>query len=128
MDPATVFAEWTLGRIPGERLSLIASALLADGFETPNLRALGETPSGELNGKGRELLVAAMSELGIAQPTDGCDNSAEMLSDFFFLLEEWETVASGELGTLAQAEASIREAAARLLEDDRLAESSSGKS
>ena len=162
MDPATVFAEWTLGRIPGERLSLIASALLADGFETPNLRALAETPSDELDGKGRELLAAAMSELGIAQPSCeeaaliasrrvakrltgdelgardacadiaslslGCDNSTEMLSDFFFLLEEWELAASGELGTLRQAEADIREAAACLLEDDRLVESSRGKS
>jgi hypothetical protein len=45
MDPATVFAEWTLGRVPGEKLSLIASALLADGVDTPNLRALAEVPS-----------------------------------------------------------------------------------
>ena len=150
MDPATVFAEWTLGRIPGERLSLIASALLADGFETPNLRALAETPSDELDGKGRELLAAAMSELGIAQPSCeeaaliasrrvakrltggelgardacadiaslslGCDNCTETLTDFFFLLDEWELAASGELGTLERAESEIREAAARLLE------------
>jgi len=150
MDPATVFAEWTLGRIPGEKLSLIASTLLVDGFDTPTLRALAEAPSDELDGKGPKLLIAAMSELGIAQPTCeeaaliaarrvakrlldgrlrvrdacadiaslslGCDNSVETLTDFFFLLDEWELAASGELGTLAHAESNIREAAARLLE------------
>jgi hypothetical protein len=150
MDPATVFAEWTLGRIPGEKLSLIASALLADGFDTPTLRVLAEAPSEELDGKGSGLLIAAMSELGIAQPTCeeaaliaarrvakrllggelgvrdacadiaslslGCDNCTETLTDFFFLLDEWELAASGELGTLARAESDIREAAARLLE------------
>jgi hypothetical protein len=152
MDPATVFAEWTLERIPGEKLSLIASALIAEGFDTPTLRALAETPSGELDGKGSELLAVAMSELGIAQPSCeeaaliaaravarrllggelrvrdacadiaslslGCNNRIETLSDFFFLLEEWELAASGELGTLAHAEADIREAAARLLEPE----------
>jgi hypothetical protein len=152
MDPATVFAEWTLGRIPGENLSLIASALLADGFDTPDLRALAETPSDKLDGKGPTLLVAAMSELGIPQPSCedaaliaarrvakrllagelrvrdacadiaslslGCDNRTETLTDFFFLLDEWELAASGELGTLAQVEADIREAAARLLEPE----------
>jgi hypothetical protein len=64
-----VFAEWTLGRIPGERLSLIASALLADGFDTRTLRALVETPSDDLDGKGPELLVAAMRGLGISRPS-----------------------------------------------------------
>jgi hypothetical protein len=152
MDPATVFAEWTLDRIPGEKLSLIASALLADGFDTPTLRVLAQAPSSELDGKGSEMLITAMSELGIPQPSCeeaaliaarvvakrllggelrvrdacadiaslslGCDNRTERLSDFFFLLEEWELAASGELGTLAQAEADIREAAARLLELD----------
>lgn len=150
MDPATVFAEWTLGRIPGEKLSLIASALLADGFDTPILRALAETPSDELDGKAPELLVAAMRGLGIPQPSCeeaaliaarrvakrllggelkardacadiaslslGCDYAPETLTDFFFLLDEWELAASGELGTLERAESEIREAAARLLE------------
>ena len=150
MDPATLFAEWTLGRIPGEKLSLIASALLADGFDTPTLRALAEAPSDELDGNGSKLLIASMGELGIAQPTCeeaaliaarrvakrlldgrlrvrdacadiaslslGCDNCPETLTDFFFLLDEWEMAASGELGTLAGAESDIREAAARLLE------------
>lgn len=150
MDPATVFAEWTLGRIPGERLSLIASALLADGFDTPTLRVLAGTPSEDLDGKGLELLSAAMSELGIGQLNReeaaliaargvakrlidgelrvrdacadiaslslGCDNSTETLTDFFFLLDEWELAASGELGSLTQVEADIREAASRLRE------------
>lgn len=164
MDPATVFAEWTLGRIPGEKLSLIASALLADGFDTSTLRVLAEAPSEELDGKGPELLIASMSELGIAQPTCeeaaliaarrvakrllggelrvrdacadiaslslGCENRTERLTDFFFLLDEWELAASGELGTLAQTEADIREAVARLLEPDESAEpgASSGES
>jgi hypothetical protein len=152
MDPATVFAEWTLGRVPGERLSLIASALLADGFDTQTLRALAETPSDELNGKGPELLAVAMRELGIPQPSCeeaaliaarrvakrlldgeekardacadiaslslGCDNATEALTDFFFLLDEWELAASGELGTLERAESDIREAATRLLEPE----------
>lgn len=150
MDPATVFAEWTLGRVPGEKLSLIASALLADGFDTQTLRALAETSSDDLDGKGPALLISAMGELGIPQPSCdeaaliaarrvakrllegelkardacadiaslslGCDNVSESLTDFFFLLDEWELAASGEAGTLAQAEAEIREAAARLLE------------
>ena len=150
MDPATVFAEWTLDRIPGEKLSLIASALLADGFDTPTLRALADVSSDQWDGKGSTLLIAAMGELGIAQPTReeaaliaarrvakrlvdgrlrvrdacadiaslslGCDNCPETLTDFFFLLDEWELAASGELGTLAAAESEIREAAARLLE------------
>ncbi len=157
MDPATVFAEWTLGRIPGEKLSLIASALLADGFDTPTLRVLAGSYSEQLDGKGPELLSAAMGELGIAQPSCeeaalivarrvakrlidgelrvrdacadiaslslGCDNRTERLTDFFFLLDEWELAASGELGTLAQTEADIREAAARLLEPDESVES-----
>lgn len=152
MDPATVFAEWTLDRVPGEKLSLIASALLADGFDTPTLRALAEVTSDELDGKGPKLLIAAMSELGIAQPTReeaaliaarrvvkrlldgklrvrdacadiaslslGCDNCTETLTDFFFLLDEWELAASGEAGTLARAESDIREAAVRLLEPE----------
>jgi len=152
MDPATVFAEWTLDRIPGEKLSLIASALLADGFDTPTLRALANVSSDEWNGKGPKLLIAAMGELGIAQPTReeaaliaarrvvkrlldgrlrvrdacadiaslslGCDNCTETLTDFFFLLDEWEMAASGERGTLACAESDIREAAARLLEPE----------
>jgi hypothetical protein len=152
MDPATVFAEWTLGRIPGEKLSLIASALLADGFDTPNLRDLAEAHSVEVDEKGPALLAAAMGELGIAQPTCeeaamiasrrvakrlvrgelsvrdacadiaslslGCDNCTESLTDFFFLLDEWELAASGEYCSLAQAETRIREAAARLLEGE----------
>ena len=44
--------------------------------------------------------------------------ATEKLTDFFFLLDEWELAASGELGTLAQVEADIREAAARLLEPE----------
>ena len=152
MDPATVFAEWTLGRIPGEKLSLIASALLADGFDTPKLRGLAEANSVEVDKNGPTLLAAAMWELGITQPTCeeaamiaarrvakrlvrgelgvrdacadiaslslGCDNCTEALTDFFFLLDEWELAASGKYGSLAQAEAGIREAAARLLEGE----------
>jgi len=52
----------------------------------------------------------------IASISLGCDNCPETLTDFFFLLDEWEMAASGELGTLAGAESDIREAAARLLE------------
>jgi len=152
MDPATVFAEWTLGRVPGEKLSLIASALMTDGFDTPTLRALAEVPSDELDGNGSALLIAAMRELGITQPSCeeaaliaarrvakrlldgeekardacadiaslslGCDNASEALTDFFFLLDEWELAASGELGTLERAESDIREAATRLLEPE----------
>jgi hypothetical protein len=69
MDPATVFAEWTLGRIPGEKLALIASALLADGFETPTLRVLAGSHSRGLDGKDAALFAAAMDELGIAPPS-----------------------------------------------------------
>ncbi|MGA9762498.1 MAG: hypothetical protein WBQ14_08755 [Gaiellaceae bacterium] len=161
MDPATVFAEWTLGRIPGEKLSLIASALLADGFDTPTLRGLAGARSAEVDEKGPTLLAAAMAELGIAQPSCeeaamiasrrvakrlvsgelsvrdacadiaslslGCDNRTDELTDFFFLLDEWELAASGEYGSLAQAEAGIREAAARLLDGETVeAGSSSG--
>jgi hypothetical protein len=54
----------------------------------------------------------------IASLSLGCDNCSETLSDFFFLLDEWELAASGEVGTLAGAEADIREAAARLLEPE----------
>ena len=39
------------------------------------------------------------------------------------MLDEWELAASGELGTLAQTEADISEAAARLLEPDESVES-----
>jgi hypothetical protein len=152
MDPATVFAEWTLGRVPGEKLSLIASALIAAGIETPTLRALAEMPSCDLDGSSGELFVTAMGELGIPQPSCeeaaliaaravtrrllddglrvrdacadiaslslGCDNRVDELAEFFFLLEEWELAAGGELGTLAQVETDIREAARRLLEDE----------
>lgn len=151
MDPATVFAEWTLGRIPGEKLSLIASALVADGFVAPTLRTLAEKSSAS-NGEDSKLFAAAMGELGVERPSCeeaatlvskriakrlmageltprdgcadiaslalGCDERIEGLADFFYLLEEWERAAEGELDGLAQAEADIREAAARLLTEN----------
>ncbi len=49
----------------------------------------------------------------------GCDERVEGLADFFYLLEEWERAAEGELGDLTQAEGDIREAARRLLDGER---------
>jgi hypothetical protein len=156
MDPATVFAEWTLGRIPGEKLALIASALLADGVETPTLRVLAASHSRGLDGKDAALFVAAMDELGIEQPsceaaallvaqrvarqllsgelkprdacadiaslTLACGDRVERLTDFFYLLEEWERAAELRPADLRAAEADIREAATRLLTVDQLSE------
>ena len=78
MDPATVFAEWKLERIPGEKLSLVASALLAEGFDVPSLKQLASSPPSEANGDRSELLIAAMDELGLEHPS--CEQAALLVA------------------------------------------------
>jgi hypothetical protein len=79
MDPATVFAEWELGRIPGEKLSLIASALLAEGFSVPAFRYLAQIPiTSRENGRRARLFTTGMQELGLERPS--CQEAALLLA------------------------------------------------
>jgi hypothetical protein len=74
MDPATVFAEWKLERIPVEKLPFIASTLMAGGYDTPVLRVLAGSAKGGRTGAGPELFVTAMGELGLEEPS--CEQAA----------------------------------------------------